>query len=102
MRLAGPLAAAQLATFFMGMVDVACVGRFSEEALGAVAVGNALHWAFSCILLGIPLALDPLISQAIGKDDFRRARQWLKRGLELVVLLGIPLVLMEITASRYV
>ncbi|MEC8025666.1 MAG: MATE family efflux transporter [Myxococcota bacterium] len=102
MRLAGPLAAAQLATFFMGMVDVACVGRFSEEALGAVAVGNALHWAFSCILLGIPLALDPLISQSIGKDDFKRARQWLKRGLELVVLLGIPLVLMEITASRYI
>ena len=85
----------------MGMVDVACVGRFSEEAMGAVAVGNALHWAFSCMLLGIPLSLDPLISQSIGQGRFYRATQWLRRGMQLVLLIGLPLVCTEIFLSRF-
>ena len=85
----------------MGMVDVACVGRFSEEAMGAVAVGNAMHWAFSCILLGIPLSLDPLISQSVGQGNFYRASQWLRRGVQLVLMAGLPLICTEIILSKY-
>jgi MATE family multidrug resistance protein len=96
LRLAGPLAIAQFATFAMGLVDTACVGRFSEEALGAVAIGNALHWTFASVALGIPLSLDPLISQSIGSNRPHQAFQWLLKGLKLLLVVGVPLIGLEL------
>ncbi len=98
-RLAGPLAMAQLATFLMGMVDTACVGRYSEEALGAVGVGNALHWAFSCLVLGIPFAMDPLISQSLGGGEKEKAYRWFIRGLQAVVFVAVPVIALELWAA---
>lgn len=99
--LAGPLAIAQIATFMMGLVDTACVGRFSEEALGAVGVGNALHWAFSSIALGIPLSLDPLISQSIGAGVTGRGYQWFKKGIVVTLFVSIPLIALELYTSSH-
>ena len=91
-RLAGPLAVAQLTTFMMGVVDIACIGRFSEAALGAVSVGNAMLWGVSSMAIGIPLALDPLISQAVGAGDKERAYSWYVKGSLLSILLSFPIM----------
>ena len=95
-RLAGPLAAAQLTTFMMGVVDVACVGRYSEVALGAVGVANALIWGCSSLVLGLPLALDPLVSQSVGQNNPVRAYQWLKQGVIATTLVTIPICLLAV------
>ena len=49
---------------------------FPETALGALAIGNAIAWRCSCLLLGIPFALDPLISQCVGACETDRAYDW--------------------------
>ena len=90
-KLAGPLAFAQFTTFFMGVVDVACVGRFSDLALGAVGIGNAVAWGISSIAFGISLALDPLISQAIGAGRSEVGHQWLRQGIRATFFVGTPL-----------
>lgn len=91
LKLGIPLGIAQLATFVMGMVDVACVGRVSPEALGAVAIGNSVLYAVAMVGSGLAFALDPLISQAIGAGEPARAWRWWTLGRTLSALVGIPL-----------
>jgi len=90
-KLGVPLGIAQLATFFMGMIDVACVGRVSPEALGAVAIGNSILYAVAMAGAGLGFALDPLIAQALGAGEQARAWRWWTLGRGLSVLVGIPL-----------
>lgn len=91
LRLAVPLAVAQLATFVMGMVDTACVGRVSPDALGAVAIGNAIHFGLTAIGMGVAFGLDPLVSQAVGAGDAGRAWRWWRLGRVAAAVTGVPL-----------
>jgi multidrug resistance protein, MATE family len=98
-KLALPLALAQLAQFFMGVVDFACVGRYSPEAMAGVAIGNSLSWGLSSIGLGITMALDPLIAQALGAGEEQRAYQWWRVGRVVALLVGLPLVICAVVLA---
>ncbi|MEC9070722.1 MAG: MATE family efflux transporter, partial [Myxococcota bacterium] len=101
-KLAAPLALAQLATFTMGMVDCACVGRFSPEALGGVAMGNSISFGLNSLGLGFCMTLDPLISQALGAGEERRAWEWWRVGRWAAVLVGLPLALLALLLAANV
>lgn len=90
-RLAVPLAIAQMATLLMGLVDSACVGHVSALELGATAAGNALALLPMALGMGFGLALEPLISQALGAGDPAEARAWWRAGLRLALQVGLPL-----------
>lgn len=96
--LAAPLALAQAGFATMGLVDIAIVGHLSPAAQGAVGVANALFFFFGLFGIGVMLALDPLISQAIGARLPDRARShlwqgfWLALGLSALLL---PLLLLS-------
>ena len=98
-RLALPLAIAQLSTYSMGVVDTACVGLFSADALAAVAIGNSLHWGFAALGMGVSLALDPLIAQAVGAREPETAWNWLRLGVRAAVWVAVPLVLLELLVA---
>ncbi len=68
-RLAGPVVLAELGWMSMGVVDTIMVGRLGPEAIGAVAVGNALFHALSISGVGLLLGLDTLVSRAFGAGD---------------------------------
>jgi MATE family multidrug resistance protein len=91
LRLAVPVAAAQLATMLMGVVDTLMLGRFHVEALAAASIANV--WIFGTLnfAVGILMGLDPLVSQAHGAGDGRRAARALQRGLVMAGLLTPPL-----------
>jgi multidrug resistance protein, MATE family len=96
LKLGVPLGIAQLATFVMGMVDTACVGRVSPEALGAVAIGNNILYASAMLGAGLCFALDPLISQAVGAGEHTKAWRWWTFGRLVGGLIGIPLALLGV------
>src|SRR5579863_2209377 len=73
--LALPIAAGQAGFALMGLVDTAVVGRLGAGPLGAVGLANGLFFAVSVIGLGTMMGLDPLIAQALGARDERRARE---------------------------
>ena len=73
-KLAAPLALAQAGQALMGVVDTAVVGRVSDVAQGAVGLGNGLVMSVAVLGLGVMLAFDPLVSQAIGAGKPERAR----------------------------
>ncbi len=92
-RLAIPLAAANLGQTLIGAVDTAVVGRLGKVELGAAGLGNSVFFTITVLGMGVMLGLDPLIAQAVGANESTRARRTLWQGVWLAVGLGVPLSL---------
>ncbi|MBS1153920.1 MAG: efflux family protein, partial [Myxococcaceae bacterium] len=90
-RLATPLGLAQAGQALMGLVDTAVVGRLSDVAQGAVGLGNGLFFAFATVGIGVMLAFDPLISQAVGAGHLARARTLYWQSCWMAVIAGVVL-----------
>lgn len=90
LTLALPIVAVQVGIMFMGVVDTIMVGHVSAAALAAVALGNLLF--FGCVILGMGtlMALDPLVSQAVGAGDRAAVATSVQRGLVLACILAVP------------
>ena len=90
-RLAGPVVLVQLGMMLMGAVDSMMLGRVSERALAAGALGNTVSFGCLIFTMGILMALDPLIAQAFGADDRVALARHLQRGLVLALALSVPI-----------
>ncbi len=90
LRLASPIVAIQIGLMAMGTVDTIMVGQVSPLALAAVALGNLYVIGWSMFGMGVLLALDPLVSQALGANDNQAVQRAIQRGLLLAGLLTIP------------
>lgn len=98
LRLAAPLVLIQVGAMLMGVVDTIMVGRVSAQALAAVALGNLYYFVLSIFGMGVLMALDPIIAQALGARDDLAVARGLQRGLVLTVALAIPISLLMLTA----
>ncbi|MFT3772580.1 MAG: MATE family efflux transporter [Minicystis sp.] len=90
LRLAVPIAFAQVALMTMGLVDTALVGRVSKTDMAAVAIGNQLAFAALCAPMGVTMAVEPLASQAMGAKDPLRAWTALRAGIVACLLIAVP------------
>ena len=98
MRLALPVVVVQVGMMLIGVVDTMVVGRLSSEALAAVALGHVMLMAVYSFGIGLLLALDPLVSQAVGAGDKVAIRRSMQRGMILAIGLMVPstLILMPV------
>jgi multidrug resistance protein, MATE family len=87
LRIAVPLALAELGWMSMGVVDTIMVGRLPDSAvsIGAARVGNALFSAFAIFGIGLLSGLDTPVSHAFGANDRLRAKRALASGLGLAL-----------------
>ena len=92
-RLAAPVVLVQVGMMFLGVVDAMMLGRHSELALAAGALGNSVGFGLTSFPMGILMALDPLVAQAFGAGRHGRVGRHLKRGLILAAALSVPLSL---------
>jgi MATE family multidrug resistance protein len=83
----------QLGTMLMGTVDTMMLGRVSEQALAAGALGHAVGTALLVLGIGILMAMDPLAAQAFGAGDRDGMAAQLVRGTVLALLLAVPISL---------
>src|SRR5687768_8510522 len=90
-RLAVPIVVVQVGIMFMGVIDTIMVGHVSARALAAVALGNLYFWACGIFGMGVIMALDPVIAQAVGARDEVAIARGLQRGFLLALLLTIPI-----------
>ena len=88
-RLALPIVVVQLGQMLMGAVDTIMVGRVSAEAVGAIALGNLYFFGAAIFGMGVMMALDPVVAQAVGARDTEAVARGVQRGLILAVLLSI-------------
>jgi MATE family multidrug resistance protein len=94
MRLALPVVVVQVGMMLLGVVDTMVVGRLSSEALAAVALGHVAIIAVSSFGIGLLMALDPLVAQAVGAGDEVAIRRSMQRGMALAIGLMVPSTLL--------
>lgn len=80
----------QVGMMAMGFVDTLMVGHVSGDVLAAVALGNIYFFNISIFGTGTLMALDPLVSQAVGARDERSISVAAQRGAILAI--GIAVV----------
>jgi MATE family multidrug resistance protein len=90
LRLATPVVVVQVGLMLMGVVDTMVVGRLSAEGLAAVALGNLAVLSVAAFGMGMLMALDPLVAQAVGAGDTGTVRRSVQRGMVLAAMISVP------------
>src|SRR5262245_41603969 len=98
--LAGPLFLTHFGSLLLGLVDIAVVGRLGEAPIAAVGLGQTIFFSTSVLGFGWMLALDPLIAQAIGAGEPKRAEDLLAQGMWIAILAAIPLSILLVVVSQ--
>lgn len=89
--LALPMVLVQVGMMAMGFIDTVMVGHVSGAVLAAVGLGNIYFFNITVFGIGTLMALDPLVSQAIGARDDRSVALATQRGA--ILALGISVVM---------
>jgi MATE family multidrug resistance protein len=93
LRMALPLALAEIGWMAMGVVDTIMAGRLGAAAIGAGSLGGNLFYPIAIFGTGLLLGMDTLVAQSFGADDPRDCRRSLVNGVWLAAGLAIPLAL---------
>ncbi len=99
LRLGSPIILIQIGLMAMGVVDTLMVGRISAAALAAVALANLYTIGWSILGLGVLIALDPVVSQALGAQDEIAVRRAVQRGLVLALVLTVPTTMLYLAVE---
>jgi MATE family multidrug resistance protein len=83
LRLAAPLAIAELGWMAMGFVDTVMAGRLGAAAIGAGSLGGMLFFPIAICGSGLLLGMDTLVAQAFGARNMQDCRRSLVNGLWL-------------------
>jgi MATE family multidrug resistance protein len=99
-KLAIPITVAFAGQALLGFVDTAVLARAGTTSLAAVALSNAILFVVSSFGAGMIMGLDPLVSQALGAGNDRRARTMLWQGSYLAVIAGTLLAVPMVVVPR--
>lgn len=105
LRLAGPLAGANLLQMLISATDVVFVARLGEKELAASSLGIAVYGLVLWCLSGLTGAVAALIAEEVGRKRHavRQVRRSTRMGLWLAVgcgTLGMGATLLAIPATR--
>jgi MATE family multidrug resistance protein len=98
LRLAAPLALAELGWMFMGIVDTVMAGPLGAAAVGTGSVGGMVFFPIAVCGTGMLLGMDTLVAQAFGANDVLDTRRTLVNGVWLGAALA-PLVVLVLWAT---
>jgi MATE family multidrug resistance protein len=98
LRLAAPLALAELGWSVMGIVDTVMAGPLGPAALGAGILGNMIFYPLAMSFTGLLLGMDTLVAQAFGARELQDARHTLINGVWLAILLTPVTIVLTMAA----
>ena len=97
-RLAAPLAMAELGWMAMGFVDTIMAGRLGAAAIGAGSLGSMLFYPIAVCGTGMLAGMDTLVAQAFGAKDDAACRRTLVQGLWIALgVAPVVIVLLALT-----
>ena len=88
LALATPIIIAQLAYTAIGFVDTVMSGRFSAQALAAVALGNSIWVPVFLLMTGILLATTPKVAQRFGAGQRGEIGPLVRQALWMALVVG--------------
>lgn len=89
LRLSAPLVLVNVGLMLMGVVDMLMLGRVSGEDLAAAGLGNFCFWFVGTVGLGLLLAVDPVVAQAVGANDDTGVARGVQRGMVIACLVTV-------------
>ena len=87
LRLAAPLALAELGWMAMGIVDTIMAGPLGPAAVGGGILGNMVFYPLAMSFTGLLFGMDTLVAQAYGRQDLQDSRHTLINGIWLAAAL---------------
>jgi len=98
LKLAGPLAVAEVGWMMQGIVDTMMVGRLPDAAvaIGATSIAGNLFYSLAIFFGGLLLGMDPLVSQAFGAGKVRDCNHTLINAVYMMAALSIPLMVVNL------
>ncbi|MEE4246755.1 MAG: MATE family efflux transporter, partial [Kangiellaceae bacterium] len=91
--LAIPATLSQLSQMALGVIDTMMAGRVNPEALAAIAVGTNILNPIIVFILGVFLALNPIVAHLNGRGDFNRIGTVFQHAVFLALVLAVPTIL---------
>jgi MATE family multidrug resistance protein len=88
-KLSIPLIVSQLTVVLIGVVDTIMAGRLGTLALAAVSIGGAIWGIGVMFVLGILMAVPPLISEHDGANQKQKIAPLVRQLIWLALILGI-------------
>jgi MATE family multidrug resistance protein len=82
-RLGWPVLVGQLAVMLNGVVDTVMAGRLGAEDLAAVGIGSSIFFSIFVTLMGVLIALTPVVAQLHGARRLAEAGEEVRQGLWL-------------------
>ena len=95
LQLAIPVAVGMVASFSMNFVDTLMAGRLPEKeiALAGIATGGAIWSAVLMFVLGVLMALQPVVAQFDGAGEQAKGGAAARQGMWIALLVSVPFVL---------
>lgn len=90
LKLAVPLAGAQLAQAATGFVDTVMMGWLGQDVLAAGGLATIIFMAFMMTGVGLLSGVSPMVAEAYGAGQVQRIGQLTRQGLWIALLLSIP------------
>ena len=98
-RLTWPILIGQLATMGMSVVEVAMAGHVSAQALAGVSLGTSIWIMVIITLIGITLAVNPVVSHHVGAKNFAAVPPVVRQALWTALGLGMIAMVVSHLAS---
>ena len=92
LKLAVPLASAQVAQSATGFVDTVMMGRMGAEILAAGGLASIIFLSIMTTASGVVMGVSPLIAEAFGAGRKTRIEHVTRQGLWLALLTALPLM----------
>jgi MATE family multidrug resistance protein len=101
LQLAIPVMIGMVAGFSMNFVDTLMAGRLpgKEIALSAIATGGAIWSAVLMFILGILMALQPVVAQLDGAGDRPEAGRAARQGFWIALGVSLPFVIVLLSGE---
>lgn len=93
LKLAIPLAGAQVAQSLTGFFDTIMMGKLGAETLAAGGLASLTFFAILNTAAGVVMGISPLIAEAYGAGKRSRIEKLARQGFWLVLLLSLPMMM---------
>ncbi|MEL6823276.1 MAG: MATE family efflux transporter [Calditrichota bacterium] len=94
LQLSLPIILAQLASIALGFIDTVMAGNLSSLDLAAVAIGRTVYMPVFIVVLGVILAVTPVVAQNLGAGKTEGLEHSFWQGIWVSLSLVIPCILL--------
>ena len=88
-KLGWPVLIAQVAVMINGVIDTVMAGRLSAADLAAVGIGASIYISIFVTLMGVLIALTPVVAQLFGAGRLHEIGEEVRQSLWLGALLAV-------------